>query len=110
MNLLDNEINEIEVRKSDFRVRLTRNGKRRDLLEVEVTEDIVREFFISNENYLVDIWKGYIHSERHEEFKRDIKSRHALYFRMISDPFTETHIGWFLGEISKVFFTVMSSF
>ena len=61
----------------------------------------MRKMFKENIEYLEKIWEGKIKSSRHMVFIKSISSRHALYYTMIIDPFTDHQLDWTLEEIEK---------
>jgi hypothetical protein len=71
-------------------------------LEVEITELVLRRMFRENTDYLENIKAGKVESTRHEAFHKSSRTRHALYYTMITDPFTDDQLEWTLEEIGKV--------
>ena len=77
------------LRQEERRKRLAENAKLRDRLEREITEEQLRKLFDSNREYFEGIWNGKIESARHNAFHQSRQSRHALTYKMITDPFTD---------------------
>ena len=82
--------------------RLRENAVFRDRLESEVSKGDIKKMFDKNLQYLREIESGVKESSRHEAFHKSSRTRHALYYTMITDPFTDDQLEWTLEEISKV--------
>ena len=67
-----------------------------------MTESVLRRMFSKNLSYLKKIEAGVEDSKRHKEYYKSPGARHALYYKMITDPFTVKQLEWTLDEISKV--------
>ena len=78
-----------KLRQEERRKRLADNAKLRDRLEVEITEEELRKLFANNRVYLEGIWNGNNESARHKAFHQSRRTRHALTYMMITDPFTD---------------------
>merc|ERR1712096_511302 len=78
------------------------NAKLRVRLEIEMTEEELRKLFAKNRVYLEGIWNGSNDSARHKAFHQSRRTRHALTYMMITDPFTDDQLDWTLEEIGKV--------
>lgn len=102
MEVLNRDIEAVEKSREDFLTRQKRNAELRDRLAEEVTQEVIKDLFKQNKKYLDEIWTGKRPSKRHESFHKSTKSRHALYYSMITDPFTDDQLKWTLEEISKV--------
>ena len=89
-------------RQEERRERVKENALLRDRLEVEITESVLRRMFRENKEYLQNIKAGKVESTRHNAFHKSSKTRHALYYTMITDPFTDDQLDWTLEEIGKV--------
>merc|ERR1712059_165711 len=102
MAALDNDIAAERKRREETKVRKKRNALLRDRLEKELTRDEVTVMFRRNLPYLEKVWSGELESSRHKAYHKGIRTRHALYYMMITDPFTDEQLKWTLDEISKV--------
>jgi len=91
-----------KLRQEERRKRLAENAKLRDRLEIEMTEEELRKLFAKNRVYLEGIWNGSNDSARHKAFHQSRRTRHALTYMMITDPFTDDQLDWTLEEIGKV--------
>ena len=78
-----------KLRQEERRKRLAVNAKLRDRLEIEITEEELRKLFANNRVYLEGIWNGSKESMRHKAFHQSRRTRHALTYMMITDPFTD---------------------
>ena len=78
-----------KLRQAERRKRLAENAKLRDRLEIEITEEELRKLFAKNRVYLEGIWNGSNDSARHKAFHQSRRTRHALTYMMITDPFTD---------------------
>ena len=102
MAKVDTSIAEQKKRQKERRERMKKNAVDRDRLEAEVTEQELRRMFRDNYEYLKKIETGEIESSRHQAYHKSCKTRHALYYTMITDPFTDDQLEWTLDEIGKV--------
>jgi len=102
MAKLDTDISAEKARQQERRERMKRNAVLRDKLANEVTESVLRRMFSENLTYLKNIEAGVEESSRHKAFHKSSRTRHALYYTMITDPFTDEQLEWTLDEISKV--------
>jgi len=102
MDKLDRDIEAEKRKRIEKKARMKENAKRRNLLETQLTEKKLREMFKQNLDYLQNIWDGKVESSRHRAFHQSIRTRHALYYMMITDPFTDEQLDWTLDEIGKV--------
>ena len=102
MAKVDTSIAEQKKRQKERRERMKKNAVDRDRLEAEVTEQELRRMFTDNYEYLKKIESGEIESSRHQAYHKSCKTRHALYYTMITDPFTDDQLEWTLDEIGKV--------
>lgn len=98
---VDMEIEEERIKREERRVRFKENALLRDRLEVELTETRLRKMFEMNKDYLQDIYDGKTESQRHAAFHKSMRTRQALYYTMITDPFTDDQLDWTLEEISR---------
>merc|ERR1712059_199364 len=96
------EMDEEILEREETKVRKKRNALLRDRLEKELTRDEVTVMFRRNLTYLEKVWSGELESSRHKAYHKGIRTRHALYYMMITDPFTDEQLKWTLDEISKV--------
>ena len=71
-------------------------------LENEIGEELFREMFSNNLQYLMGIWSGTVESFRHTAYHKSVPTRVALFYQMITDPFTELQVDWLLEEIQKI--------
>ena len=102
MAKIDTDIKAEKLRQSERRERMKENALLRDRLEEEITESKLRRMFSVNRAYLVNIKTGTIESSRHKAFYKSSRTRHALYYNMITDPFTDDQLEWTLDEMGKV--------
>ena len=102
MEVLEKDIAAERERKEEAKLRSKRNAELRDRLEVEVTESVVKDLFYKNKDYLERVWSGKIESLRHKAYQKGIRTRQALYYTMITDPFTDDQLKWTLDHISEV--------
>ena len=102
MAKIDTNVAAEKKRQEDRRERMKENALLRNRLEVEISESVLRKMFKKNMEYFEKIWKGKIESSRHKAFKKSVRTRHALYYTMITDPFTDDQLEWTLEEIGKV--------
>ena len=82
---------------------MKQNAVHRDKLAAELTEPLLRKMFGDNLEYLRRIQTGEVKSSRHQAYHKSVRSRPALYYTMITDPFTDDQLDWALDEMSKVF-------
>ena len=85
--------------------RMKQNAYSRDRLVAELTEPILRRMFAENLDYLKKIEAGEVESSRHQAFQKSVRTRHMLFYCMISDPFSDDQLSWTMDEIVKVWMT-----
>ena len=102
MEILEKDIEAERKRKEEARLKRKRNAELRDRLESEVTEYVIKDLFDKNKNYLERVWSGKIDSTRHKAYHKGIRTRQALFYTMITDPFTDDQLKWTLDHISRV--------
>ena len=102
MAKIDTNIAAEKTRQEERRERMKKNTLLRNRLESEVTEPVLRRMFEENLEYLRSIEEGKEDSSRHKAFHKSTRTRHALYYTMITDPFTDEQLEWTLDEIGKV--------
>ena len=99
---VDRQIEEERKKKEERKARCKDNAKLRNRLEKELTEEKVRSMFRANIPHLKAIWNGQKTSKRHEAFHKSVRTRQALYYTMITDPFTDDQLDWVLEEMSSI--------
>jgi hypothetical protein len=102
MAKIDTDIAAEKQRQEERRERMKKNAVLRNRLEVEITESVLRRMFEKNTEYLRDIEAGRVESSRHQAFHKSSRTRHALYYTMITDPFTDNQLEWTLEEMGRV--------
>ena len=102
MGKVDIDITAEKGRQEERRERMKRNAVDRDRLEVEMTEPVLKKMFSENLQYLKNIQSGVVESARHQAYHKSYRTRHALYYKMITDPFTDSQLDWTLEELGKV--------
>ena len=94
---IEGEKRKREKREINFRV----NAVFRNRLKIELTEAKMRSAVKANLCFLKSIEAGLTPSARHEAFKKSVRTRQALRYIMITEPFTNDQLKWTLEEISK---------
>jgi hypothetical protein len=102
MAKVDLEIEGERRKTEERRVRLRENALLRNRLESELTEKKLRALFKENLEHLRGVQAGTVPSARHLAFNKSVRARHALFYTMITDPFTDQQLDWTLEEISDV--------
>ena len=102
MAMIDTDITAEKQRQEERRERMKKNAVLRDRLELEINESILRRMFKENTEYLRNIEAGRVESSRHRAFHKSCRTRQALYYTMITDPFTDDQLEWTLEELGKV--------
>ena len=102
MAKVDKEIEGERKKKEERKLRLRANALLRNRLEKELTEAEMRSTVKANLDYLQSIHDGLTPSARHKAFHKSVRTRQALYYTMIIDPFTDDQLNWTLEEMSKV--------
>ena len=102
MTCVDISIATEKMKQDETEERFLHNGERAERLREEVTELELRKFFKDNLQYLKDIQSGIIDSSRHKAYRKSARSRHALYYTMLTDPLSDEQLDWALEELSKV--------
>jgi len=99
---VDKEAVEVQREREERRRRSRRNAKLRDRLEEEMGEEAVRAMFARSLTHLEGIRAGSVASRRHAAFHQSVRARQALFYTMITHPFTDDQLAWVLEEMSKV--------
>ena len=107
MSKIDTDISAEKQRQEEWRERLKMNAVLRDRLEVEITKPVLRRMFLKNIEYLENIEAGRVESSRHKAFHKSTRTRHTLFYTMITDPFTDDQLEWTLEEMGKVWMKTM---
>ena len=102
MAKVDSSIAAEKQRQEERNIRFKENDILRNRLEEEITEPVLRRMFSENILYLLNISEGKVKSIRNEAFHKSCKTRHGLFYQMITDPFTDDHLSWTLQELSQV--------
>ena len=102
MAKIDTDILAEKKKQEERRERLKKNAVFRDQLERDLTKPVLIRMFQDNLEYLQNIQAGKIPSSRHTAFNKSSRTRHALYYTMITDPFTDNQLDWTLEELGKV--------
>ena len=102
MAKVDSSIAAEKQRQEERNIRLKENSILRNRLEEEITEPVLRRMFSENILYLLNISDGKLKSIRNEAFHKSCKTRHGLFYQMITDPFTDDHLSWTLEALSQV--------
>ena len=102
MAKIDMDITAEKQRQEERKERMKKNAVLRDRLVVEITELVLRRMFEENTEYLRNIEAGKVESSRHRAFHKSCRTRHALFYTMITDPFTDDQLEWTLEEMGKV--------
>ena len=98
----DEEIEWERKKREQWKTRLRENALLRNRLEKELSETKMRSTVQANLSYLQSIHDGLTPSARHEAFHKSVRTREALHYSMITDPFTDNQLNWTLEEMSKV--------
>ena len=99
---VDKQIEEERRKKEERKARCKANAKLRNRLEKELSEEKLRGIFRDIIPHLEAIWNGQKDSKRHEAFHKSVRTRQALYYTMITDPFTDDQLDWVLEEMSLI--------
>ena len=102
MAKIDMEIEEERNKRQKCQDRFKANVSLRNRLEKELTESKLRKMFKRNKSYLQHIFDGTIVSSRHQAFHKSVRTRQALFYTMITDPFTDDQLDCTLEEMSAL--------
>ena len=102
MSRVDTSVAEEKMRQEERSERMKINAMNRDRLEAEVTEPVLRKLFEDNLEYLKKIQTGEVESSRHKAFHKSVRTRHMLYYSMITDPFTDYQLDLTLELLGQV--------
>ena len=86
----------------ELRARQEENAALCSRLQTELTEDKLQKRFKENVAYLKGVECGEVTSARHQAFHKSARSRQALYYKMITHPFSDEQLTWTLKELTKV--------
>ena len=99
MDQLDNDIVKEKANKVKLMQFRKENAKLRNKLEANLDKETIVMLFHKNIGYFEKIRKGEEHSERHQNYSKGGRSRHALRWSIIEDPFTELQVNWVWQEV-----------
>lgn len=102
MAQVDLEVQWMRIAEEERKGRMQENASRRLRLQSELTEERLRKLFKHITPYLKDIVAGVVASSRHQAFVQSVKTRHALFYTLITDPFSDQQLDWTLEEMSKL--------
>ena len=102
MAQVDLEVDWMRRVEEERRARMQQNASMRLRLQSELTEEKLRKLFVQITPYLKDVVAGGVASSRHQAFVQSVKTRHALFYTLITDPFSDQQLDWTLEEISKL--------
>ena len=87
------------------------NGVLKERLQKELTKPLLQKMFQENIQYLENIQSGKIHSWRHENFHNGNQgTRQALFFRQITNPFSDDQVQWTYDEMKNLWVNSESDF
>jgi hypothetical protein len=99
---MDEEMKRKKRKVEEQKIRFRINALLRDRIKMEFTEAKMRTVVRANLGFLQSIQAGEIPSARHKAFYRSVRTRQALNFMLITDPFTDDQVNWTLEEMSKM--------
>ena len=102
MSKVDSEIEAEKMRQEQKDKRFIQNGLLKKRLRDEVTETELRRMFKENLDFLLNIQSGNGDSSRHEAYHKSGRTRQALYYTMITSPYSDDQLDWTLEEMSAV--------
>ena len=110
MKKLDQDLEALRARKKKRKQRLEVNALMRDKLTRGITRSVLRKMFEENLPYLKDIKSGQIVSARHTAFHTNAGTRQALFYKMITHPFSDEQVDWTYEEMTRIWMRTTKEF
>ena len=107
---LDKDLEALRARKERKKERQEVNAIMKERLTTEITRSELRRMFEENRPYLENIKSGQIGSERHVAFHTNAGTRQALFYKMITHPFSDEQVDWTYEEMTRIWMKTKREF
>ena len=107
---LDQDLRIHRARNKEKKQRQVVNAFMKDRLTRGITRSVLRKMFEENLPYLEKIRTGQIPSDRHLAFHTNAGSRQALFYKMITNPFSDDQVDWTYEEMTRIFMKTSKEF
>ena len=102
MSKLDERFAQQQKMIEDRKKRYAENAILREKLVNDLTRPELKKLFDQNREFLEEIKSGRIYSSRHVAFHKNLRTRQALMFTLITHPFSDSQIDWTYEEMTKI--------
>ena len=99
---LDQERSLLHQEQQSYKARMKKNFTNRCRLQKELTQTELKKLFIENKDYLQSIYDGETFSSRHVDFHQSEKTRQAMFYKLVTEPFSDDQINWTLEVMEDV--------
>ena len=99
---LDQERSLQRQKQDSYKARMKKNYINRCRLQKEITQTVLKKLFTENKDYLQSIYDGETFSSRHVAFHQSEKTRQAMFYKLVTEPFSDDQINWTLEVMEDV--------
>ena len=93
----------VQQQKQDIcKARKKKNFVNRGRLQKEITETKLKKLFAENKDFLQSIYDGETFCVRHVAFHKSETSRQALFYKLVTEPFSDDQVDWTLELMEQV--------
>ena len=110
MRKLDKNLEVLRAREKEKKERQRVNALMKEQLATGITRPVLRQMFRENLSYLENIRSGKMPSERHTAFHSNAGTRQALFYKMITNPFSDDQVDWTYEEMTRIWMRTTKEF
>ena len=99
---LDQELSLQRQKRDSCEARMKKNFVYRSRIQKEITETELKKLFKDNKDFLQSIYTGETFSARHVAFFQSEKTRQAMLYKLVTEPFSDDQINWTLTLMEQV--------
>ena len=99
---MDQEMSLQQRKRDECKARMKKNYVHRSKLQKDITETELKKMFVENKDLLQSIYDGVTFSARHMAFHKSETTRQALFYKLVTEPFSDDQINWTLEVMEEV--------
>ena len=99
---MDQEMSLQHQKRDECKSRMKKNFVLRSKLQKDITETELKMLFAENKDFLQSIHDGVTFSARHVAFHKSETTRQALFYNLLTEPFSDDQINWTLEVMEEV--------
>lgn len=99
---MDQELIVQQQKKDKCKARMKKNLINKGRLQKEITETKLKKLFAENKDFLQSIYEGETFCVRHVAFHKSETSRQALFYKLVTEPFSDDQVDWTLKLMEQV--------